>query len=167
MTGLVAFLAGALFAVGLAVSGMTRPSKVIGFLDFGGRWDAALLVVMAAAVSASFAGNQLARRRAKPLLAETFSPIRATRIDARLIAGAAIFGLGWGLSGLCPGPAVVGLAAATRGSLFFVPAMVVGMALHAAWPAFSGTSSPPSSSAKSVQSAAPGSRASWRSAAGS
>jgi uncharacterized membrane protein YedE/YeeE len=132
MNGLVALAAGVIFAMGLAVSGMTRPSKILGFLDVGGRWDASLLGVMTAAVLLSWVGSQLSRARAKPLLSEAFSPIRAVAIDARLLTGSAIFGIGWGLSGLCPGPALVCLAAVTPASLLFVPAMAAGMIIHEA-----------------------------------
>ena len=131
---LAAFSSGLVFATGLAISGMTRPAKVTGFLDFtgaNGGFDPTLLLVMGAAVVVSFIANQVARRRAAPLLAPAFSPLPPLHLDARLIAGAAIFGVGWGASGFCPGPALVAVATAMPASLFFVPGMVSGMAAYA------------------------------------
>jgi hypothetical protein len=129
----VAFGAGALFAVGLAVSGMTLPEKVIGFLDVTGEWDPALIGVMGGAVLLYAVVWRWARRMERPLVAPTFSlPTRAD-LDARLIGGAAIFGVGWGLSGLCPGPALVSVGAGASGLpgvLVFVVAMILGMLAH-------------------------------------
>jgi uncharacterized protein len=123
-------VAGCLFAVGLALSGMTQPAKVSGFLDVAGAWDPSLAWVMAGAVTVYFAADRVARRRARPLYAEAFPARPPTRIDARLIGGAALFGVGWGLSGFCPGPALVSVGAGLLAALWFVPAMLVGMALQ-------------------------------------
>lgn len=122
--------AGFLFAVGLALSGMTQPTKVSGFLDVAGAWDPSLAWVMGGAVSVYFAADRIARRRARPLHAAAFPPRPMARIDARLVGGAALFGVGWGLSGFCPGPALVSVGAGVGAALWFVPAMLAGMALQ-------------------------------------
>ncbi len=119
--------AGFLFALGLAISGMTQPAKVSGFLDFAGAWDPSLAFVMAGAVGVYFAADRFARRARRPLFAEHFPPRPPARVDGRLVAGAALFGVGWGLSGFCPGPALVSVGAGARAALWFVPAMVAGM----------------------------------------
>jgi uncharacterized membrane protein YedE/YeeE len=130
MTARVALvLAGLTFALGLVVSGMTRPDKVMAFLDVGGAWDPSLILVMASAVAVYLVADRLSRRLSRPLLAATFPEPPARVIDARLAAGAAIFGAGWGLSGFCPGPALVAFGAGAPAALWFVPAMVAGMAL--------------------------------------
>jgi uncharacterized membrane protein YedE/YeeE len=124
---LAALACGLAFGAGLALSGMTNPAKVIGFLDLAGAWDPTLVFVMGGAVGASALGYALARRRAKPLFAETFAlPTRAD-LDARLLGGAALFGVGWALVGLCPGPALASLARADAHALAFVATMAVGM----------------------------------------
>jgi uncharacterized membrane protein YedE/YeeE len=128
---LVALAAGIVFAAGLAISGMTSPAKVSGFLDVAGRWDPSLALVMLGAVAVYFVAARLAQRRAQPILGGEF--LRAGgAVDARLVTGAALFGVGWGLSGFCPGPAIVALGAGARAALWFVPAMVAGMILHRA-----------------------------------
>ncbi|MEE7449749.1 hypothetical protein MRF4_19095 [Methylobacterium radiotolerans] len=124
-----ALAAGLLFGLGLLVSGMANPAKVLAFLDGTGRWDPSLALVMAGAVTVSAAGYRLARRRGRPILAPRLDvPVRRD-LDARLIAGAAIFGLGWGLAGLCPGPALTLLTVAPAEAVTFVTAMVLGMLL--------------------------------------
>ena len=128
-----AFACGAVFGLGLAISGMTDPAVVLGFLDVAGRWNPALAFVMAGALAVAFAGFRLARRRAAPLLATRFGWPTSNAIDARLIAGAVLFGLGWGLAGYCPGPAVASLVALAPGTLIFVAAMLAGMAAMRAW----------------------------------
>lgn len=130
MKGAAAFFAGLLFGAGLAVSGMTEPRKIVGFLDFFGAWDPTLLFVMAGAVGAYAAALRLARRRTAPLLESAFESPGDERISGKLIAGSAFFGLGWGLSGYCPGPAVVALGAAAGSALVFVPAMLAGMFIY-------------------------------------
>jgi uncharacterized membrane protein YedE/YeeE len=121
-----AFLIGALFGLGLAVAEMTDPARVIGFLDVAGRWDATLLLVMGAALAVSFPLFPLVLKRPHPLLAATFALPTATRLDARLVLGAALFGVGWGLAGLCPGPALANLASGSRAVVLFVIAMIGG-----------------------------------------
>jgi len=123
---LVLFLAaGGLFGTGLAVSGMTDPARVIGFLDVFGAWDPALLFVMAGAVGVYGLGMVILRRfDGLKLPSAESSPI-----DYRLVIGSAIFGVGWGLGGFCPGPALANLGALRIEALFFVPAMAIGMLL--------------------------------------
>jgi len=123
------FLAGLLFGLGLLISGMANPAKVQNFLDLAGSFDPSLIFVMAGAVAVTFAGYRLALRRPRPILAERFYLPTAKDIDLRLLAGTALFGIGWGLSGFCPGPAVTSLALMAKGTLAFVPAMIGGMAL--------------------------------------
>lgn len=125
---LVSFLSGTVFALGLGISGMTRPIKVIGFLDFAGNWDASLALVMVGAIAVYFTAYRLIRRRSAPLLAEKFSVPERRDIDRNLIVGAAIFGAGWGLGGFCPGPAITSLASGA--APVFVMAMAAGMYLH-------------------------------------
>jgi uncharacterized membrane protein YedE/YeeE len=122
-----AFAVGLLFGLGLLVSGMTDPAKVLAFLDVTGRWDPSLAFVMAGAVAVSATGYFVARRRGRPLLASRLEIPTRRDLDPRLIAGAAVFGLGWGLAGLCPGPALTLLTVAPAQAVTFVVAMVVGM----------------------------------------
>jgi len=122
-----AFVAGAVFGVGLVVSGMTLPTKVIGFLDVAGDWDPALAFVMVGAIAVHLATRPLVLRKERPVFADRFpGPFPAT-IDARLVGGAAVFGLGWGLAGFCPGPAIVSALVAGAPAAVFVAAMLVGM----------------------------------------
>ena len=127
---LVAFASGIVFALGLGISGMTRPIKVIGFLDFAGKWDASLAFVMIGAVAVYFIAYRLVRRRTAPMLAERFSVPEWKDIDRNLIVGAAIFGAGWGLGGFCPGPAITSLASGAAPVAVFVIAMAAGIYLH-------------------------------------
>lgn len=121
------FLAGALFGTGLAVSGMTDPGRVIGFLDVFGAWDPALLFVMAGAVGVYGLGMLILRRfKNQNFKLPSTAP---SPIDRRLVIGAAIFGVGWGLGGFCPGPALANLGALRFEALVFVPAMAIGMFL--------------------------------------
>ncbi len=122
-----ALVCGGLFAAGVCISGMVRPSKVLGFLDFGGHWDPSLLVVFATALAIHALAWQLVKRASGPRLGAAFPDPPSRTVDLRLVGGAALFGLGWGLAGFCPGPAVVSLVSGARGSLVFVAAMVVGM----------------------------------------
>jgi uncharacterized membrane protein YedE/YeeE len=124
----VAFLCGALFAVGLAVSGMTHPTKVLAFLDFAGDWDPSLAFVMGSGVLVNLVVFRFVLRRPAPLLAPSFSLPTRTAIDARLLGGAAIFGVGWGLGGFCPGPALVSVVGGAAPVVGFVLAMLVAMA---------------------------------------
>ena len=129
MKRLIPFAAGALFAAGVCVSGMVRPSRVLGFLDLGGRWDATLAFVMASALIVHALAWRVVKRASAPRLGGSFPGPPSTVIDARLVGGAALFGVGWGLSGYCPGPAVVSVVSGARGSLVFVAAMTAGMLL--------------------------------------
>ncbi|GJD87159.1 hypothetical protein BHAOGJBA_0659 [Methylobacterium hispanicum] len=122
-----AFAVGLLFGLGLLVSGMADPAKVLAFLDVTGRWDPSLAFVMAGAVAVSATGYLVARRRGRPLLASRLEIPNRRDLDPRLIAGAAVFGIGWGLVGLCPGPALTLLTVAPAQAVTFVVAMVVGM----------------------------------------
>ena len=122
-----AFAVGLLFGLGLLVSGMGDPAKVLAFLDVTGRWDPSLAFVMAGAVAVSATGYLVARRRGRPLLASRLEIPNRRDLDPRLIAGAAVFGLGWGLAGLCPGPALTLLTVAPAQAVTFVVAMVIGM----------------------------------------
>ena len=128
---LAALAAGLVFGLGLALSGMLDPARVRGFLDVAGAWDPSLVFVLGGAVTVSGLGYALARRRPRPALAATFDLPRARRIDARLILGAVLFGVGWGLSGFCPGPAVAALSTGAGPVLVFVAAMLAGMGAHA------------------------------------
>jgi uncharacterized membrane protein YedE/YeeE len=128
----VAFLAGGLFALGLALSGMTRPSKVLGFLDLAGRWDPSLLLVMVGAIAVYATAFLVSRRMRSPILAETFAAPPPARIDGKLLFGAALFGIGWGVGGYCPGPALTTLGAGVVQSLYFVAAMIAGTFLAGA-----------------------------------
>ena len=127
---LVSFASGIVFALGLGISGMTRPIKVIGFLDFAGKWDASLAFVMIGAIAVYFIAYRLIRRRIAPMLAEKFSVPERKDIDRNLIVGAAIFGAGWGLGGFCPGPAITSLASGAAPVAVFVIAMAAGIYLH-------------------------------------
>jgi uncharacterized membrane protein YedE/YeeE len=128
----VSFLAGLVFALGVGVAGMTQPTKVVGFLDVTGRWDPSLAFVMVGAIGVAGAVFRLTRSHAAPLFAPRFIVPTRGDVDLRLIGGAALFGIGWGLGGLCPGPALTALASGAPSTLIFVVAMLAGMALHAA-----------------------------------
>ena len=130
---LASFGCGLVFGLGLLISGMTEPEKVLGFLDFFGAWDATLAFVMAGAVIVAGAGFALARGRSAPLFAEKFSWPSRSDIDAPLVTGSALFGIGWGLSGICPGPAMVNLAGLAAPMIVFVAAMVLGMLGYELW----------------------------------
>lgn len=125
---LSALAAGLLFGIGLTVSQMVDPAKVLNFLDLAGHWDPSLAFVLAGAVGTSAIGFRLIRRRPAPLFADDFKLPTARRIDRRLVTGSALFGIGWGLVGLCPGPAITDLALDPRGVGLFVAAMLAGMA---------------------------------------
>lgn len=130
LRGLVALALGLLFGLGLIVSDMIQPAKVQGFLDVSGRWDASLSLVMGGALLVTLVAYPLILRRQRPLLAQHFDLPAARSIDASLLVGAALFGIGWGVSGFCPGPALVGVATGSRDALTFTAAMLAGMALH-------------------------------------
>lgn len=122
-----ALLSGLLFGLGLAVARMTQPEKVLNFLDPFGQWDPSLALVMGAALAVALPGFALVRRRGKALTGQPLVNPTATRIDAPLLAGAVLFGIGWGLAGYCPGPAVASSGRLNPELLWFLPAMIVGM----------------------------------------
>ena len=126
---ILALLAGLLFGFGLIISGMADPAKVLNFLDIAGTWDPSLAFVMGGAIAVTLPGYALLRRREKPVYAPAFRFPTRSDIDAPLIGGATAFGLGWGLSGFCPGPALTSLFIGSSGVLVFVPAMLIGMGL--------------------------------------
>lgn len=121
---------GVMFGFGLSLSGMLDPARVQGFLDIFGVWDPSLVFVLGGAVVVATLGMVLVRKMAKPVLADTFNLPTKTRIDAPLVLGSAIFGIGWGLGGFCPGPAIASLPMGYGAVLLFVVAMVVGMVVH-------------------------------------
>ena len=127
---LSAFFIGLLFGVGLIVSGMTDPSKVIGFLDLAGAWDPSLAFVMGGAVLVAALGFRLAELRVVSVLGGMLQLPTRQDIEPRLILGSATFGIGWGLAGFCPGPAVVALGAGYDKAVIFVVAMLAGMAIY-------------------------------------
>jgi len=130
---LVGLLCGLIFGTGLLVSGMMQPSKVLAFLDLFGAWDPSLAVVMAAALAVAWPGFAYARRRGQPILvAKSWWPT-ASAIDRPLVVGSVLFGIGWGLVGLCPGPAIENLAMGSASVFVFVLAMIGGMLLQRAW----------------------------------
>ncbi|ENM5824671.1 YeeE/YedE family protein [Vibrio metoecus] len=123
-------VAGLLFGVGMVVSGMAEPAKVIGFLDVAGVWDPSLMFVMGGALAVFMpAYFLLIKPKAKPVNAKVFCLANNTKVDRRLISGSVIFGLGWGLVGICPGPIVSSLALGNLGSWVFFPAMMLGLGL--------------------------------------
>lgn len=124
-----AFIAGLLFGLGLLVSGMADPHKVLGFLDLAGAWDPSLALVMGGAVGVGLLPFALARHRERSWLGEPMRLPVLTRIDARLVVGSLLFGVGWGLAGLCPGPALLLFSLAQPKAVGFVAAMLVGMAV--------------------------------------
>lgn len=130
MGSVSAFVTGLLFGLGLAVSGMTHPQTVLGFLDVAGRWNPSLLFVLGGAVGVAAAGFHALRKRDKPVFADAFIVTDATKVDRPLIVGSILFGIGWGIGGYCPGPAVALLAAPNRELWIFLPALLFGYALH-------------------------------------
>jgi uncharacterized protein len=124
---LVALTAGLLFGVGLVVAGMTDPGKVIAFLDVSGRWDPSLALVMVGAIGVHFVLLRRIFRRQRPLFDRAFHVPQRAAVDAPLVLGAAVFGVGWGLGGVCPGPGIVDLGAGSMYALVFTAAMAVGV----------------------------------------
>lgn len=130
---LVSFVSGIVFALGLGISGMTCPIKVIGFLDFTGKWDASLAFVMLGAIAVYSIAYQIVRGRTAPLLSAKFLIPDRNDVDRKLIFGAVLFGAGWGLAGFCPGPAITSLASGAAPVALFVIAMLAGIYLHGAF----------------------------------
>jgi len=129
MSAIIALLVGIIFGVGLIIAQMTNPSKIIGFLTFGENWDPSLLFVMASAVLISFFAFNFIKQNNKTLLNLDLQIPKRTDIDSSLIAGAALFAIGWGMVGLCPAPAIVSLAFGNSQTLLFVVSMLTGMYL--------------------------------------
>lgn len=120
------YIAGLLFGLGLAISGMTDPARVLGFLDITGVWDPTLMFVLGAAVGTTFVGYRLVFARGTPLFSTKFQLPTKQELDAKLLGGAALFGVGWGLSGYCPGPAIASIGGLTLPLLALLAAMVLG-----------------------------------------
>jgi uncharacterized membrane protein YedE/YeeE len=124
---LSSLLAGLIFGMGLVLSGMANPAKVLGFLDLAGAWDPSLILVMGGAISVGFFAFVLARRRTVSLIGADMKLPTARHIDRRLVLGSILFGVGWGVAGFCPGPALVALGMGQPKALVFVAAMLAGM----------------------------------------
>ena len=133
MLNLASLFAGILFGLGLALSEMTHPNRVLGFLDIADRWDPALAFVLAGAVSVTTIAFRFVLRRKSPLFAGRFRLPATTAIDWRLTIGAILFGVGWGISGYCPGPAIALLAAPNWEAGIFLPSMLLGVLLKRVW----------------------------------
>lgn len=129
MLAFTALVAGLVFGLGLIISGMANPAKVLGFLDLFGRWDPSLALVMGGAVAVSAVAFLVARRRSASLLGSALKLPTARQIDRRLVMGSTLFGIGWGIAGFCPGPALVALGMGQAKALVFVAAMLAGMGL--------------------------------------
>ena len=133
MPPLFALLAGVIFGAGLMISDMVNPARVLNFLDVAGSWDATLIFVMAGGLAVTTLGYRLTFRRGAPLFGDKFNLPTLQQIDVPLVGGAALFGIGWGLAGMCPGPALVDLAALEPKAWLFVAAMLAGMILANGW----------------------------------
>ncbi|MFO8047166.1 MAG: DUF6691 family protein [Halomonas sp.] len=134
MKTLMGYIAGLLFGLGLGISGMTDPARVLGFLDLFGAWDPTLMFVLGGAVVTNFIGYRLVFKRPNPIYGEVFQLPTRQDLDVRLIGGSALFGIGWGLSGYCPGPAFASIAGLTLPLAAMLLAMVVGWFLAKAIP---------------------------------
>ncbi|MCX7279640.1 MAG: YeeE/YedE family protein [Burkholderiales bacterium] len=131
MAFISALLSGLVFGLGLIVSGMANPAKVLGFLDLGGLWDPSLAFVMGGAIAVGAVAFAVAKRRSTSLLGAPMRLPNARHIDRRLVLGSLLFGVGWGVAGFCPGPALVGVGMGLAKAMAFVAAMLVGMGLFA------------------------------------
>ena len=129
MKNLPAFLFGLLFALGLGIAGMTQPQKVVGFLDIFGNWNPSLMWVMVGAIAVHSVTYRFVIKKSSPILAATFQIPKRKDIDAKLIIGALLFGVGWGISGFCPAPAITSLVALDPNTYVFVGSMIFAMAL--------------------------------------
>ena len=127
MRTVVGFLCGLIFGVGLVVSGMSNPAKVLNFLDITGTWDPSLAFVMGGAVLVTFIGYRLVLNRSAPVMSEVFHLPTKKDVDSQLLTGASIFGIGWGLGGFCPGPAFTAVPLMSTGIIAFFPALLIGM----------------------------------------
>ena len=126
-------LAGLVFGLGLIVSGMANPAKVLGFLDLAGAWDPSLALVMVGAIAVAIGPFTWVKRRKSAVCGEPVQLPTTTKVDKRLIIGAALFGIGWGIAGFCPGPALMSLATMHKEVLIFVASMIVGIMLQHTW----------------------------------
>ena len=135
MTVVFAAVAGLVFGLGLLISGMASPEKVLGFLDLAGPWDPSLALVMGGAIAVGLLGFALVRKRSTSVLGEPMQMPTRKDIDAPLVVGASLFGIGWGLAGYCPGPALVGITAGIPSALIFTVAMLAGMCAFGWWQA--------------------------------
>ena len=133
MRNLLTLVSGLLFGLGVTISGMVNPMKVLNFMDITGAFDPTLLFVMGAGLAVTVVGYRLVLRRQTPIFANRFHLPEITAIDARLLGGAALFGIGWGLSGFCPGPAIASLVFGQMQSIAFLAAMAVGMVVTRAF----------------------------------
>ncbi len=129
MTTFTALLSGLVFGIGLIVSGMANPAKVLGFLDVFGKWDPSLAFVMAGAIAVGVVAFAVARRRATSFLGEDMKLPANRRLDVRLVGGSLLFGIGWGVAGFCPGPGLVALGMGEAKAVLFVSAMLAGMGI--------------------------------------
>ena len=129
MYAITAWLSGLVFGLGLIVSGMVNPAKVLGFLDLAGAWDPSLALVMAGAVAVGFFAFLVAKKRTRSLIGAEMKLPTASAINRRLLAGSALFGVGWGVAGFCPGPGLAALGMGEPKALVFVAAMLVGMGI--------------------------------------
>jgi hypothetical protein len=130
---LAGLISGLVFGIGLSVSHMTDPAVVLGFLDFFGEWNPALAFVIGGAIAVTFVGYKVVFGRGRPILEPTFNAPVASQLDGRLLTGAAIFGVGWGMGGFCPGPALASLSSFNPKAIAFVIAMLIGMELVRLW----------------------------------
>ncbi len=124
---LSALIAGLVFGLGLIISGMVNPAKVQNFLDIAGSWDPSLAFVMGGAIAVAAPGFWLCGQRLKPIFADIFQKPAQSNIDGRLIGGASLFGVGWGLGGFCPGPAIVSVSVVSPATMVFILCMIIGM----------------------------------------
>ena len=129
MRNLITLITGLIFGLGLIMSGMTNPAKVQNFLDFFGNWDPSLALVMGGAILITMPGFWLVQKRQSPFFEKLFYFPTKVDLDFRLLVGAAIFGIGWGLGGFCPGPAITSILTGTKGTFLFVITMLLGMVL--------------------------------------
>ena len=138
MKNLFAFIFGSIFALGLMISGMSNPVKVLSFLDILGEWDISLMFVMIGAIAVAFIPFQKAIRHPRTILGETIALPQNRQIDKKLIIGAVLFGIGWGIAGICPAPALTLIGLGYTQIWYFIIAMLIGMFLHHLWAKSSG-----------------------------
>ncbi|MCH7311529.1 YeeE/YedE family protein [Acinetobacter sp. ANC 4805] len=133
MKNILAFIFGSLFALGLLISGMSNPEKVLGFLDILGQWDISLMFVMMGAIIVAIIPFQKAIRNPKTIFGEEISLPMNTHIDKKLIVGSSLFGVGWGIAGICPAPAITLIGLGYSQAWYFIAAMLLGMSVHRLW----------------------------------